>query len=138
MLINFLLLALLAYGITLVFRSPSQEVTQPPGKMQEVWELVAPGTSPAWGIIGSFALIAWIYFVVQDALFFWKDTPYIIVAIATPNVNRAYGVPGPDLSFRQLMSLFNPSWVWIYLAPAVLFSMNLALVFRDKLFRKGA
>ncbi len=137
MLFNLLLLVLLVFAIALVFQSPSREVTQPPGRMQRAWELLAPGTSPAWGIFGSLGLIAWIYFVAQDALFFWKGSPYIVIAIAMPNVSFHYGVPGPHLSFRQLMSFFNPSWVWIYLAPAVLFAVNAVLVFRDQLFRKG-
>ncbi len=137
MLFNLLLLALLVFAIALVLQSPSREVTQPPGKMQRVWELVAPGTSPAWGIIGSFALIAWMYLLVQDVLHLWKGSPYIVAAIAMPNITKAYGVPGPGMSFHQLMSLINPSWVWIYLAPAVLFAVNLAVVFRDKLFRRS-
>lgn len=100
-----------------------------------MWETLFPGTSPVWSYFGGLALVGWTYFLVQDLLLFWKGSPYIGTFISTPNVNRAYGVPG---DFSDVLRLINPGWVWVYAAPAVLFVVNVILVFREKLFRKNA
>jgi hypothetical protein len=134
LLIFYVMLA--AFAIALLFLIPSREVTQPPEKMFVVWEIVFPGASPHWGYLGGLALVGWIYFVLQDCLIFWKGTAYIITMISTPNLEYAYGIPVKG-SFEAALRLINPSWVWVYLAPAVLFAVNLLLVFRDKLFGKS-
>jgi hypothetical protein len=126
---------LFAFSIALLLVLPQRDVTQSSGKWQFVWELLAPGTSPRWGIMGGFALVLWIYFLVQDYLLFHLGTPYLLAAIAMPNVVSAYGVPGQG-DTSEVFKIINPSWLWLYLAPAVLFVVNLVVVFRDKLFRK--
>lgn len=127
--------AVLIFAVALLFLIPSREVTQPPGKLQVVWETLAPGTSPAWGYFGGVVLIIWIYrlIILLDMLFV-GPSPYIITAIATPNVQYHYGVPTKDPS--EIFRLINPNWVWVYLAPAMLFAVNSFLVFRHKMFRK--
>jgi len=126
----------LAFSVALLFVLPQRDVTQPPGKWQFVWELLSPGTSRGWGVFGGFALVLWMYFLLQGYFLFELGTPYILGAVAIPNVAACYGVPTPagmsDV-FREL----NPSWVWLYLAPAVLFLVNALLVFRDRLFRRS-
>lgn len=130
-----ILVGLLAFSIAVAFILPSREVTQPPRKMQVVPEILFPGTSPAWGYLGGLALVGWIYFLLQNLLMFWKGSPYIITLIAMPDLERAYGIPVKG-SFEAALRLVNPSWMWVYLAPALLFAVNLLLVFRDKIFRK--
>ncbi len=125
----------LAFAIALLFLLPHQEVTQPPGKLQAIWEVLAPGAAPGWGYLGGLALVAWTYFVLQDLLLFWKGSPFIIAAIAMPNLSGAYGAPMGN-QYTDLMQLINPSWIWVYLAPALLFAINLVLVFRGRLFAR--
>lgn len=116
--------------IAAMFLIPSREVTQPPGKRQVVWEILFPGTSLAWGYFGGLALAAWCYLVLTD-IAVWHFTPYIITSVSTPNLSSAYGVRGGD-TMEDLLRLINPSWVWVYLAPAVLFVANLVLVLRSR------
>lgn len=116
--------------IAAMFLIPSREVTQPPGRRQIVWEMLFPGTSLAWGYFGGLALTAWCYLVLQD-LAVWHSTPYIITSIGTPNLSAAYGVRR-GAAMEDAFRLINPSWVWVYLAPAVLFATNLVLVLRSR------
>lgn len=124
----------LAFSIALFLVLPHRDVTQPVGGWQAVWELLGPGTSPRWGVLGGFVLVLWMYFLLQDYFLFDLGTPYMLAAIATPNI-AGYGVPVKG-GMSDEFKLINPSWVWIYLAPAVLFAVNLVVVFRDKLFGK--
>ena len=125
--------AVLVYALALLFVFPSREVTQPPGRLQAVWEALCPGTSPQWSYFGGLVMVAWSYFLVQILLLHWSGTPFILSFIAIPNVHAAYGVPGDSSDIRRLI---NPSWAWVYLAPAALLAVNLVVVFRDKLFKK--
>ena|SRR5271157_4367776 len=123
---------ILAFSIALVLVLPHREVTQPAGKWQFVWELLTPGTSPSWGVLGGFVLVLWMYFVVQDTLtLLGPGTPYIIAWIAMPNLSASYGVHVPGGS-SGLLRIINPSWVWLYLAPAVLCLVNLVMVLRSR------
>jgi tetratricopeptide (TPR) repeat protein len=118
-------------ALALVFWIPARDVTQPPDKSQIWWEVLFPGTSPVWSFFGGVVLVAWIYLGLQDALLFWKGTPGVVTAISLPNLVRAYAVPGAD-NARVLRDYINPSWVWVYLAPALLFAANLVLVLRRR------
>jgi hypothetical protein len=116
------------FAVALLFIFPYREVTQPPGKRHWVWEMVFPGTAPLWHVFGGLVLIAWTYLVIQDLCLIFIGTPYLITGISIPST-VGYGVPDPA---RGIYSLINPSWVWVYLAPAVLFAVNLVLVLRAR------
>jgi hypothetical protein len=60
-------------------------VFPPPGRGQQVWEALFPGTSPAWHVFGGFVLIAWTYLVIQDLLLIFIGTPYLIAGKAIPS-----------------------------------------------------
>jgi len=120
----------LLYALALLFILPTRQVTQPPGKLQIVWEVLLPGTSPSWQVFGGVALVGWCYFLLQDFLLYKIGTPWLFAAIATPNLSKAYGVPGASVA--NALHAINPSWVWVYLAPAVLFAVNLILVLRAR------
>jgi len=126
-----LLVAAMIFAVALVFFIPTREVTQPPEKQIVVWEVLFPGTSPAWGFFGGLALVVWFYLFVQDLFLFWKGCPYLISLIATPNLSASYGLPG-KVTMQDTFRLINPSWVWVYLAPAVLFLVNLFMVLRAR------
>jgi len=127
--------AALVYVLAFLFVFPIREATQPPGRLQAVWEALCPGTSPRWSYFGGLVMVVWSYFLVQIFLLLWSGTPFILSFIAIPNVHRAYGVPGDPSDIRRLI---NPSWAWVYLAPTALFAVNLVVVFRDRLFKKAA
>lgn len=127
--IGIVVFAALLFAIALLFVVPSRDVTQPPGKWLIIWEMLFPGTSPTWGPLMGFVLLAWGFLVIQDVFLFLKGSPYIIVLIAIPNLQSAYGVP---FEWADILRLVNPSWVWLYLAPAVLFAANLFLVLRGR------
>jgi hypothetical protein len=121
--------AALLLAIALLFVIPSRDVTQPPGKRLIIWEVLIPGTSPAWGPLMGFVVLAWGFLVIQDVFLFWLGSPYIIASLAIPNLQFSYGVPADQ---ADVLRLINPSWVWLYLAPAVLFAVNLVLVLRGR------
>ena len=126
---------LLFFGIAVLFLIPTREVTQPPGKLERVWEVLLPGTAPVWNMLGGVVLIAWCYFVLQDFLLYRFGTPYLLAFIAMPNISKVYGVPAMDspvLQLGKVGGMINPSWIWVYLAPAVLFVVNLFLVLRAR------
>lgn len=127
-----LIIVLMISAIAILFLVPSREVTVPPGKLQTLWEVLLPGTSPTWNVFGGLALVAWCYFVIQDLLILRVGTPYIILAVAFPNLHSPYGVPTPSDNRELLRLLLRPSWIWVYLAPAVLFVVNLFLVLRAR------
>ena len=124
----FIVLAVLVYALALLFLLPSREVTQPPGRKLIVWETLFPGTSPQWSFLGALVLVAWAYFLVQVLLLQWTGTPRLVSFSATPSP-RAYGVPGDS---SDILRFINPSWVWVYLAPAALFAVNLVMVWRSR------
>ncbi len=121
-------LALLLFAIALLFLLPSREVSLPPERHIWLWESVLPGTSPSWRWAAGFVLACWLFLLIQLLLTLKAGTPHVIMAIAMPNLRYAYGVPAPE----NILQFPNPSWVWIYLAPAVLFISNLALVLRAR------
>jgi tetratricopeptide (TPR) repeat protein len=129
-----IILLLLVLAVAHVFLIPRQEVTQPPAKAVALWEALLPGTSPAWSIVGGLVLLGWSYFVLRAVLALSIGTPYFFDRDIMLNTAIAYGVPASE---SDVLRVFNPSWVWIYVAPAVLFLVNLLLVFSDKLFRKS-
>lgn len=121
----------LLYAVAVLLIFPTREVTQPPGRLQTVWEVLLPGTAPAWNVLGGMALVAWCYLIIQDLLILRMGTPYILAGAGFPGL-RAYWVPTPG-DQQELFRLFlRPSWVWVYLAPAVLFAVNLFLVLRAR------
>ncbi len=124
-------LAALAFAIALLFLIPTRDVTQPPGRLQIVWELLAPGTSPRWGALGGVILVAWCFLVLELLVYLKVGSPYILMSIAIPNLAFAYGIPLSDPA-HDVLALVNPSRLWIYLAPAVLFAVNLILVLRAR------
>ena len=131
MLATIIPVALLLYAAAILFFIPTREVTQPPGRFQMAWEMLFPGISPAWRMLGGLVLVAWCYFVLQDLLILKIGSPYVIATVALPNLKSAYGVPVPGgEAFSK--ALFRPSWVWMYLAPAILFVANLFLVLRAR------
>jgi tetratricopeptide (TPR) repeat protein len=116
---------------------PGQEVTEPPGRRQYLWEIAFPGTAPAWRFAGAFVLVAWCYLLLQAALVGWSYVgfatrfynPLSYIHAMMPNLPRAYAVP--DAGMEQVYRLLSPGWVWLYLAPALLFAANLALVLKS-------
>jgi tetratricopeptide (TPR) repeat protein len=128
---SLLVSVLIIYCVALIFLIPSREVSVPPERLHTVWEVLLPGTSMAWGVLGGLAMAAFIYFVLQSLLIARSGTSYFISMIAAPNLSSNYGVPIGN-SFADIVRLLKPSWVWVYLAPAVLFAVNLFLVLRDR------
>jgi hypothetical protein len=104
-------------------------VNQPPGSRHWLWEVLFPGTSPAWNILGGLVLLAWCYFLVQGLLTRQYGSPYLMSMIALPNLSRVYMVQGGFLvAYQEIL----PKWQWLYLAPAFLFLVNFALVWRSR------
>jgi hypothetical protein len=118
-------------ALALIFWIPTRDVTQPPDKSQIWWEVLFPGTSPAWATLGGIVLLAWIYLGLQDVLLWGAGTPRIVTRGSLPNLVSAFAVPGADHA-RVLREYINPSWVWVYLAPALVFAVNLVLVLRRR------
>jgi tetratricopeptide (TPR) repeat protein len=128
----FIPVAALLFALVLVFLIPSREVTQPAGRMHWIAETLFPGTSPWWHVFGGVALLTWVYLVVQLVAIVRIGTAYFVSGIAIPNLSRSYGVP--EASMREIYRLvLNPPWEWIYLAPVVLFAVNLLIVLRGRL-----
>ncbi len=124
-----ILLALLVLSLALLLLVPMRDVSQPPGARHWIWEVIAPGTSPAWSVLGGLVLLAWCYFLVQGLLTWRFGSPYLMSMIALPNLSRSYLVQG---AFTVAHQAIIPGWQWLYLAPAVLFLVNLVVVRRSR------
>ena len=127
--LNLVLVTALILAVGLLFL-PRWPATQMPPRALSVMEALLPGVSPRWGFLGGLVLVAWSCLLLQVLLMLWRETPYILTSIALPNLSRTYGVPGTDSA--ALLRMINPDWVWVYLAPALLFVMNLGLVLRAR------
>ncbi len=124
----------LAIALAILFLVPSRLVTQPLGASQTVWQLLFPGTSPAWRMFGGVVLFLWTFLMVQDLLLFWKGTPYIVTFIGIPNLERAYGVVGDfsALHLRKIGGPINPSAFSVFGLPLVVFAVNALVVWRAR------
>lgn len=71
--------------------------------------------------------MTWGYFILQSLFLFFRGTPHLLTSFI-PDPAAIYGVPVS----LDLWHLINPSWMWIYAAPALLFVVNLILVWRWK------
>jgi hypothetical protein len=124
-----LFLALAVLALVLLFVIPIREVTQAPGPRHWIWEVLAPGTSPRWGVLGGVVLLGWCYLMVQWLLAWRFGSPYIMTSIALPSLSRVYLV---EMTSAAILKLINPPWEWVYLAPALLFLVNLVVVWRGR------
>lgn len=114
-------------GLTvLLFIFPSLPVQHAPGIGGKILGIVFPGTSREWGYAGGLVLVAWVFLLLQLVMTKWVGSPYILTFIATPNIVRAYGA---GTSPEQAISLINPGWIWLYLAPGLLVLFNLMVSF---------
>ena len=127
--LKLMLVAALILAVGLLFL-PRWTATQLPPKGFSVLEVLLPGISSGWSFLGGLVLVAWGYLLLQALLMLARGTPYILTSIALPNLTGSYGVPGTD--FDALLRMINPGWVWVYLAPAILFAVNLVWVLRAR------
>jgi tetratricopeptide (TPR) repeat protein len=109
---------------------PGREVTEPPSRRQYLWEIAFPGSSPAWRWFGAVVLVVWFYLLLQTVLSFLAPNPLSFLQAAMPNLAKAYALP--DYAEWQLQRLLSPGWVWLYLAPALVFAANAAVVLRSR------
>ena len=117
---------MLALAIALWFLIPTSDVTEAPGSMFHVGELLLPGTSPAWGVLGGPALFAWTYLLTEAFLTWRVLTPYLVTAILVPGIARPFGLgTGP-----AVYMINNPSWIAVLGPAALMFVVNLFLVRR--------
>lgn len=120
-----LALLFLVLAIALLF-VPSRAVTQPPPRGFAFAQILFPGLAGGWSFLGGWVFVAWVYFLIQLFLILKIGTPYILTSIAQPGLARTYNVPAGQS--EPLFQFLNPGWTWIYLAPVVLFLVNLGLV----------
>jgi len=108
---------------------PGREVTEPPSRRQYLWEIAFPGSSPAWRWFGAVVLVVWFYLLLQTVLSFLAPNPLSFLQAAMPNLAKAYALP--DYADWQLQRLLSPGWVWLYVAPALVFAANLVFVLKS-------
>jgi tetratricopeptide (TPR) repeat protein len=106
----------------LLFIFPDRPVQQAPGIAGKILGLLFPGIAREWSYAGGLVLVVWIFLLTQLIATKWVGSPYILSYIATPNVVRIHGA---GTSPEQAVSLINPGWVWLYVAPAALALCNL-------------
>ncbi len=104
---------------------PSREVTQAPGRSQAILEVLFPGTSSSWNVLGGLVLTAFVYSVFQWLIVLKTGGILPMTGMMFPNLTRAYGVAG---DVTQVGPLFRPSWVWLYVVPTAIFLVNAGLV----------
>ncbi len=100
-----LLVTALVVALGALFLVPRRKVTQAPGRWLWIGELLFPGTCPAWHFLGGLTLVLWTYLFLQDFLLARVGSPYILLTVATPNLERSYGVTSDP---QDLWRLFNP------------------------------
>jgi tetratricopeptide (TPR) repeat protein len=124
------LIAAMLFAAAVLLLLPGREVTEPPGRRQYIWEIAFPGTSPAWRWFGAAVQVIWFYLLLQTVLSFLAPNPLSLLQTWMPNLAKAYALP--DYADWQLQRLLSPGWVWLYLAPALLFAANAAVVLRSR------
>jgi tetratricopeptide (TPR) repeat protein len=110
---------------------PGCEVSEPPGRRQYLWEVAFPGTSPAWRWLGAVVQVLWFYLLLQTVLSLFAFNPLSLLQAWMPNLCQAYALPD-QAWWPQLRRLLRPGWVWLYLAPALVFVANAAVVLRSR------
>ncbi len=114
------------YLIILLFIFPRRPVQQAPGIGGKILGILFPGTAREWSYAGGLVLVGWIFLLLQLILTKWVGSPYIMSYIALPNLVRSYGA---GTSPMEGVSLINPGWIWLYLAPTLLALLNLMVSF---------
>lgn len=120
---------ILGMAIVLVFFVPYREVTEAPPRSLDWIELFTPGTARAWGLVGALALALWGVWLYGAALTLKIHTPFALSYIGTPNISRAYLLPGEYLS---ALKAEVPHWSLMYVLPVVLLAVNALLVLRGR------
>jgi tetratricopeptide (TPR) repeat protein len=123
------LIAAMLFAAAVLLLLPGREVTEPPGRRQYISEIAFPGTSPAWRWFGAVVLVVWFYLLLQTVLSFLAPNPLSLLQTWMPNLAKAYALP--DYADWQLRRLLSPGWAWLYLAPALVFAANLAVVLKS-------
>jgi TPR repeat protein/tetratricopeptide (TPR) repeat protein len=88
---------------------------------QFIWEILFPGTNPAWGTIGGIALMVWAGYVIAAFVLSFGDLS---------NYDRSF-LTG------MLFPVFGPLWARVAVPAALLFLINAAIVLRKR-FSKDA
>ncbi len=126
--VSYLLIAAMALALVLVFLRPRATAPKT-GTLWTVVEILFPGVSPAWNLVGGVALVAWMELLLADFLTAVYSTPYVFSSIGSSTLEGAYRVPGAsNLIVQQL----RPGPAWVYLAPAALLVVNALLVIRAR------
>lgn len=123
------LVALMILALALLFLIPRRDVSEPSGPRHWILEVLFPGTAPQWSVLGGLVLLVWCYLLVQGLLTWRIGSPYLMTTIAFPNISRSYLVEPMGVDF---FAMINPGWKMLYLAPAVLFLVNLVMVRRGR------
>jgi tetratricopeptide (TPR) repeat protein len=123
------LITAMLFSAAVLLLLPGQEVAEPPGRRQYLWEIAFPGTAPAWRFLGAAVQVLWFYLLIQMVLnLLPANNPLSFLQASMPGL-RAYAVP--DAGPEQVRRLLTPGWVWLYLAPVLVFTANLALVLKS-------
>jgi hypothetical protein len=117
------------FAIFLLLLTPYRESVQAPRRLHWAFDVLLPGVLPRWGFFGGMVLLGWSYFVIHGVLLLLAGTPYILTTVTSSGSSQGnfYGVPAAQSSVGMPI---DPSWMWTYLAPALLFTINLFLVLR--------
>ncbi len=111
-----------------LFFIPYLPATQSASKTSRILELLFPGASPAWGPLAGLAPVAWVSLLLQGLLIYKIGSPFILTSIVVPSPSRACGLPPAHAA--SVFQILNPGWV--YLAPLVLFVVNLVLILASR------
>jgi len=117
-----LLIAITILALALAFVVPHRDVTEGPERSQHFWEVLFPGTSPRWNVLGGLALVAWFWVLIFGVV----ARGELITAYLMPNPDKSYGLVG---SRALAVRLATGSPTAFYIAAIVLFVVNLLVVF---------
>jgi tetratricopeptide (TPR) repeat protein len=127
---HYFIMAALLFAAALFVLIPWRQAALPSGKIHAILEMLLPGTSAPWGLLGGVVLLAWSSWLLHLALSRWTfGTSAILTTDFFADRVFAYGVPA-DAS--DLMKFFRPGWAFTYALPIVLVCANLVLVWRAR------
>lgn len=119
-------LGLLAFAVILNLLPHRRAVKVPPSGNRWL-ELLFPGTSPRWSVIGPVFLAAWCFLLLQILARLVMGTPYFLTGEWTPIYAAKWlGIPVETLPSPYIY--LRPSAMWMYGAPTLLFVVNAAVV----------
>ncbi len=113
-------LAALLFALAMLLCVRHHQATEPAGPRHWIWELIIPGTAPAWSVAGGVVLVGYATCCLTVLSFITLGAPGLWTVVALYGVLHWYQQPAP-------VSI-GPAAIWFIGVAAALLAVNAAIV----------